>query len=274
MESAKARAVLYADIFDYPLSKNELERWKIKDNSEFRIHNSEFKKTNGYYYLKGRENITRLREQRKKISLLKLGRARKAVDFLKTIPTIKMIALTGALAMENCKKIDDIDLLIVTKKGTLWLTRFLATVILELKGIRRRPNQKNAKDKICLNMFLEDGYLTLPKSEQDLYGAHEVCQVKPIFERDNTYPRFLRANAWVRKYLPNGIRNQELGIRKNYNRSLFILELLAKYLQLLYMRGKRTNEVITDHILRFHPNDFRFIVTFEYEKRLKKYGKT
>lgn len=277
MESAKIKAILYADIFDYPLIKEELEKWQITDR-ELGIRNYELEvgASNGYYYFPGREKIVKLRVRREKISLSKIKKAKQATSILAKIPFIKMVAITGALAMNNCKKNDDIDLLIVTAKGTLWLTRGLATILLDLKGLRRKPNDKKITDKICLNMVLEDGSLTLPKEEQDLYGAHEVCQVKPIFDKDNSYQRFLKANLWVRKFLPNALTTNDQRLTTNSSLSfiaylLFPFEQLIKYLQLLYMRPRRTNEVVTPHMLRFHPKDYRRLVLRQYYDRLRKY---
>ncbi len=207
MEPSKIRAIVYADIFDYPLTTAQLHQWQITENLEFKIKNLKLKKTAGFYHLAGREQIVDLRKKREKTSLLKITKAAQAIALLSKIPTIKMVALTGGLAMLNADKDDDIDLLIVAQKGTLWLTRLISTITLNLMGVRRKPTDKTFKDKVCLNMFVEDGHLTLPKKEQDLYGAHEVCQTKPLFDKDNTYHRFLKANSWAKKFLPNAISN-------------------------------------------------------------------
>lgn len=285
LSSSKRRALVYADIFDYPLTSSELERWKISnDNFKFQLSNFNFQKTDGYYYLKGRKNLVTLRKKRGEISKLKLGIARKAVNFLKTIPTVKMIAITGALAMGNSDTRDDIDFLIVTQRRTLWLTRALCVLLLDSHGIRRRPNRKAIKDKICLNMFLDDLYLTLPKKEQDLYGAHEVYQVKPLLNKDYTYERFLQANSWARKFLPNGVdtrilrykgttkKNQKKSLNILISFSLNILNMFAKHVQLWYMNTRRTREVITEHMMRFHPKDYRLLVIQKFEEKLKKYS--
>jgi hypothetical protein len=105
--------------------------------------------------------------------------------------------------MKNSDKDDDIDLLIVTKKNRLWLTRLLAVLLVELVARRRRPGEKDAKDKICLNMFLDETHLGVPPKERDLFSAHEVCQLKVLWERDNLYQGFLRNNQWTKEFLPN-----------------------------------------------------------------------
>jgi len=107
------------------------------------------------------------------------------------------------LAMENSNENDDIDLLIITSKSRLWLTRFLTVILLELVANRRHPADKEVKDKICLNMFLDEGHLEVPKKEQDLFSAHEVCQLKVLWDKNGIYQKFLKANLWSKKFLPN-----------------------------------------------------------------------
>ena len=47
-----------------------------------------------------------------------------------------------------------------------------------------------------------------------------------------------------------------------------VLEPVAKYLQLWYMRRHRTHEVLTDTVLRFHPKDARVWVKRKLAARL------
>ena len=48
------------------------------------------------------------------------------------------------------------------------------------------------------------------------------------------------------------------------------LEALAKKLQLWYMGQKRTNEVVSDNLIKFHPRDVRAWVLGEYQERLRR----
>lgn len=50
------------------------------------------------------------------------------------------------------------------------------------------------------------------------------------------------------------------------------LEVLARTLQLWYMRKRKTTEVATSVLIKFHPQDARERVLKEYKKRLKKLG--
>lgn len=212
MKKAILSTLAYADVFDYPLTPGELYRFLIADKA---LNYSRFRQaltrmntnekqidTNGeYFFLRDRRKIVVTRKKREKWSQGKLRIAKQVANWLKLIPTIKMVAVTGALAMGNSDKEDDIDLLIVTSKNRLWLTRGLVVTFLCLTGLYRRPGK--IKDKICPNMFLDEKHLEVPKKEQDLFSAHEVCQLKPIWDKDNCYQKFLKANLWSKKYLAN-----------------------------------------------------------------------
>ncbi|MCL5010134.1 MAG: hypothetical protein M1289_00840, partial [Patescibacteria group bacterium] len=176
---------------------------------------------------------------------------------------------------------DDIDLFIISSRGNLWFTRLILITMLILVGQYRGRGKKKSQ-KICLNMFLDEDGLMLPKERQDLYTAHEIAQVMPVFERNNTYIKFLDANKWVLKFLPNAldrVRNKELGVKNKKSDRLFIiyyllfiLEHMAKAIQLLSINQHKTIETISDDLLAFHPFDYRSYVLKEYNKRLKHYG--
>ncbi|PJE67331.1 hypothetical protein COU95_03000 [Candidatus Shapirobacteria bacterium CG10_big_fil_rev_8_21_14_0_10_40_9] len=203
MKKAILRTLVYADIFDYPLKKEEIQKWLIAGGNLKSQISKLVQEENGFYFLKGRENLVELRRERERQSREKIKIAEKVAGILRKIFWIKMIGITGALAMKNSDKEDDIDLLIVTKRNRLWITRLLTVFLVELVARRRRPGDRNVRDKICLNMFLGEEHLEVPKKEQDLFSAHEVCQLKVIWEKDGIYQKFLKENQWVRQFLPN-----------------------------------------------------------------------
>lgn len=208
----------------------------------------------------------------------------RAIHLLRWIPTIQFIGLSGSMAMENSDKKDDIDFFIITSTGSVWLTRFFSILLLDIFGLRRKPHGVSA-NKICLNMFIDEDSLSLKPYDRDLFSAHEVVQVKPLLNRNNVYERFLKANGWVREYLGNSFQNAKLQMpndkwekRKTISSVInicissltFLLEGFANYLQLLYMKKKRTREVVEEGYVRFHPHDARQYVLPVYQKNVKK----
>ena len=250
------KTLVYADIFDYPLTRQEIYHWSIGPSSlKTPIHHPKIKSLDSYYFLAGRQKIVSLRQARAHWSQQKLHLATKVGEWLKIIPTIKLVAVTGALAMSNSAVTDDIDLMIVTSPHTLWLTRPLVVLLLEISGLRRRPTRRYSldarrfNDKICLNLWLDPTSLAVPPPKRNLYTAHEVAQVKPLWDRHHTYAHFLSANRWINKYLPNipipKIKISQLDARRYTLTAIF--NHLAFRLQLWYMRPRLTRETVTLH---------------------------
>ncbi|PJC82439.1 hypothetical protein CO006_03665, partial [Candidatus Roizmanbacteria bacterium CG_4_8_14_3_um_filter_35_14] len=57
------------------------------------------------------------------------------LKLLTLFPQIKLIGLSGSIAMMNASHDDDIDLFIITAKNRLWTGRFLAVTIAFLMGL-------------------------------------------------------------------------------------------------------------------------------------------
>ncbi len=291
IQIAIIQTLVYADIFSYPLSWNELVhllisskpikasaiKKQVNDLIEKRIILFDKKSSR---YAVGKKSF-KVFKKRERSSKKKVVYAIHAINKLKSIPTISLIGLSGGLAMNNADNTDDIDIFIITSPNTLWITRLLATLFLDFFHMRRKPGEKQVKNKICLNMFIDENHLSIPKNDRDLFSAHEVLQMKPMVVRGKTYEKFLKANGWVEKYLANWknrewrMENGKWEKRRNNPLSTFYSLLstfdhLAKHFQLLYMHRRRTTEIITNGYLRFHPRDGRVWILPEYEKRLKK----
>ncbi len=213
----------------------------------------------------------------------KMNVAQRAATLLKIIPTIKLVGITGALAMDNSHKDDDIDFYIVTEAKMLWTTRFLTTVLLELVGLRRKPGDTSFRNKICLNMYASEDHLAVSLKERDLFAAHEVLQMKPLWQREKMYTKFLSANSWVKKFLPTAweekfqISNFKFQIFRP-SKILFaichlpfiIAEPPLRWLQRWYMKKRKTLEVVSPTLIRFHPHDARVWVKAKLAVRLRR----
>lgn len=275
--------IAYADIFQYPLTRKELQTWFLLYPIRRVTIPKDVAIKDNFVLL---SDDTRLIHSRKKKELwqkTKWAVAQKAVRFLKHIPTIDLIGVTGGLAMDNAEKEDDVDLFFIVRPGTIWISRLLVAILMEIIGLRRRARDTSVVDKICLNMFMDAGTLSLPISERDCFAAHEVLQMVPMWQRGSVYKKFLRDNHWVKYFLPNAweekikMHNARMHNEKNIlafiaHCAFRLFEFPAKEIQLWYMSRHRTSEVISDSMLRFHPHDARIWVKKKWQKRLKKYG--
>lgn len=260
LKTAIRKTLNYARFFSYDLTDSELHFWLVSDQE---------------YPLKAIRRFshqsaeaTPSRKKSRQISQKKILIAKKVARFLAHIPSIRLIAITGSLAMENAKPNHDIDLMIVTSPHTLWLTRPLVYLLLKTLNLRRHPNlkhsSKESSNKICDNLWLDSSALKLPKEKQNLYTAHEVLQIKPIFDRGHTYQQFINQNSWAKEHLANAYEAVTSSFTPSASRGkpskggwvgLRLLNLLAFKLQHLYMKSKITKEHITLHSAFFHPRN-------------------
>jgi len=270
-------ALVYADIFDYPLTSEEARYWSV---GGIRVPKVRAETDGTYFVLPGRKSIIAIRKKRLRSAQPKWKRVRRISRLLSIVPTVTLVGVTGGLAMDNADAGDDIDLFFIVRPGTLWISRLLVTVLAEAAGVRRRPDDTKVSDKVCLNMFMAEDALTLPRDEQDLFSAHEVLQMVPLWEAGGAYRKMLTANRWSAKFLPNAWKEKikyashqpPTSGRSDVLWKLFrVLEPVVGLVQLKYMESRRTNEVIVAGMIRFHPHDARHWIREKLAKRLKRW---
>jgi hypothetical protein len=246
-------SIFYHDIFEYPLTFSELLKWTPNKPPKINI-NVGYK--NGYYFVKGNEGLIYKRALRNRMSLLKMQIAQKAARILSFIPSIRMVGITGSLAMENSAKNSDIDFIVITQKGRLWTTRIIAYLLLNICGLHlRKPRDTKQKDRLCLNIWLDESDLSWPKNQRNIYTAHEILQIKPLVNNKHTYEHLLEKNHWVSNYWSNYYKGKLP--KNNYSPTklskLGLLNYLAYHLQLFYMKNKISREVVKPTRAIFHP---------------------
>ena len=201
LERAIVQTVAYADVFDYPLTSDEVHRYLIgvpASRSTVRTALSSGRLTpevlsrNGRYFtLAGRESVIETRRGRAQTAAEDWRRAVRYGRTISSLPFVRMVAVTGALAMDNVAD-GDIDYLIVTEPGRLWLCRALVVALVRTAALRGVT--------LCPNYFLSEQALVL--SECNLFTAHEVAQMVPLSGME-TYQRLRALNRWTETYLPN-----------------------------------------------------------------------
>jgi hypothetical protein len=202
LETGILRTVAYADVFDFPLTAAEIHRYLIgiaatQTEVNAALHDgplipAHLEHHGIFYVLPTRDALINLRAQRHQSAEALWPVARKYAQIIARLPFVRMIAITGALAVDNPKDADDIDYLIITESGRLWLCR--ALVIGVVKLAQRRG------DVLCPNFFLSERALHI--GDQDLFSAHELAQMIPV-AGDESYQRMMQANRWMLDYLPN-----------------------------------------------------------------------
>lgn len=305
--------IAYYDTLDYPLTSLEVFKYLCRTSdhayrqadvpyraslSETRkaLESKELKKfikeKNGFYFLKDREKLIRIRIDRQKIADQKWKKAKKIIRWLQIIPYLRMIAISGSLALNNTRKESDFDLLIVVRDKRIWLTRFLITLMVQLMSKRR--HKSFTKDRICLNHYITDKYLEI--KFMSLYNAQTYAHMIPVLEiQKGIYKKFQKNNSWAKNYLASW---PELNIRHNKSiKANFLLRgiakigetcldgkvgnLLEKFVKkiqepliqknpLTHKKGGRVT--VDDTQLEFHPNSPERKILDKYNKSMLQLG--
>jgi hypothetical protein len=202
LEQAMVATVAYSDIFDYPLRPAEIHRYLIEqpatpESVERALASpatadGRLCVRDGYVTLAGREAIVATRAAREPDSARLWQEALRYGRIIAGLPFVRMVAITGELAMDNVQPESDIDYFIVTRPGRVWLCRLLTI------GVVRIATRRGVT--ICPNYLLSENALTL--HERNLYAAHELAQMVPIAGHD-IYQRLRAHNGWIEAYLPN-----------------------------------------------------------------------
>jgi len=256
-------SIYYHDVFSYPLHFFELDKWKYVGEVKFTNKIDLVETYKGYIFPKGKKINVITRILRERVSVKKLQIAKKAAKMIGKVPNVLFVGITGSLAMMNAEEDSDIDLMIITRKDSLWLSRILVNIILSLNKFKlRRKNSGVQKDRLCLNIWLTQGRLTWTK--KNIYTAHEICQIVPLLNRENTYEKFILKNSWAKRYWQGIVDFDKKSIKTQREKKQplikILLERVSYLLQKYYMRTSMTNEKISYEKALFHPNDWSRLI--------------
>ncbi len=318
IEEAIVETIAFFDLFDYPLTDFELWQYcKIKcslaDIKNILTAANILKTEEGFYYLAGRSKIIENRKRRYNYSDCKFKRARIVAKFFKIIPWIKMIAVSNIIGANNLKQESDIDMFIIAEKKRVWLTRFFCAGFMKILGLRPRPGKE--KNKICLNFYMSEWSMDLRKLmlgdnnigknnlgrnkawnlelgnwkfESDIYFIYWLVSLVSIYNIGSTYENLIKANSWLKEYLPNwqpvkmGRRRQAgQGLSKIYHDIVDLLlgglEQSVKRWQLKKMpdnlkniMNKDTRVIVNNKVLKLHIKDRREEYREKYLQKMNK----
>jgi glycosyltransferase involved in cell wall biosynthesis len=185
--NAIRRTVAYSNLFQYPLSADEL-RERLFD---VRVDEDRFRQVLATLNIGPTDEMVRLRSAREAISDRAIGEVRPFLSTLISLPFVRMLAFSGSTAHRNMTSTEDIDLFMVVEDGKVWAVFLMAMIWAKVRGLRRR---------LCLNYVISDA--ALPLFEGDPFTAQQVASLKPFYGK-TVYDRFIRMNPFVRRRFPN-----------------------------------------------------------------------
>lgn len=228
LQKSILQTLAYFDIFDQPLTKEELFRYLLitdplrrsfseTSNTDLRMTYIDFlnqldglpgevrpwRTKSGFYFLSGREQIVDERQRKVKIVEQKLKIAKHGAKKIAWVPFLRAIFVCNTVASWTADENSDIDFFIIAKKGRIWLVRLLSTLTLRMFGLRTYGTK--LKNRICLSFFVTDDNLNLGHIalDEDIYLMYWLMQLMPMYDPSRLYQSVINANRWAQKFLPN-----------------------------------------------------------------------
>jgi hypothetical protein len=201
LEQPFLQSVLYAALFDYPLSVTQLREALIGESADetalaacyaqSAMLQATIEYADGFYFPRGRHDLIETRARREASSRSLLGKLRGLHLLVSHIPFVRMVALSGSLAHLNADGEADLDLFVITAPGRVWSVTFTTLIVAKALGWRRH---------LCLNYVVSERALMVGPA--DLFSANQIIHLQPVMGA-GVYRRFLDANRFVERFYPN-----------------------------------------------------------------------
>jgi len=281
------RALLYFDIFKYPLTAEEVIRFSptvVNSTSEqflenlvsqkllFRFHN--------FYSIQNDPQLAIRRAKGNALANEKMKIAKRFSKLVSLFPFVRAVMLSGSISKNYMDENSDIDYFIVTEANRLWIVRTALAIL-------RRVFLFNSHKNLCTNYFVDNQNLEI--IDKNIFTAIELRTIKPMFGR-STIEKFQEANEWASSFLPNfkienGVASdKEFLLKTTIEKisSFKVIDYLNEWLMnksIAYWKSRYKNGVhpadfeiafrSTAGISKSHPQFFQKKVLTLYEQKIK-----
>jgi hypothetical protein len=207
-KQAVLATLAYFDIFQYPLTIDEATKFLYKlepdqHHVEMTLNESRLvTKRGSYYQLAGPQDHITTRHDRELIGKHLWKRVNRFRWAFNITPFIELVAVCNNLSISNTSESSDIDLLVITKPGQMFISRIILTFWLQLFGVRRHGNK--VAGRFCLSFYATEGTLKceeIEKKPYDLYLAYWLQTLEPVSGSRLVYEKILDDNEdWAKKF--------------------------------------------------------------------------
>lgn len=281
--------VVYFDIFSHPLTAAEIKEFahhskatdlEFDEALAILVGNKLLFSKNGFYLPHQKfENIIR-RDRGNALAAKTWDKAYKQSVLISKFPYVRSVIVSGSLSKGFMDQDSDIDFLIITQPGRLWVARTLL-------ALYKKVILLNSHKYFCVNYFLDSDHFRLP--DKNIFIATELMFAVPVYN-PGMHLRFLESNSWAREYYPS--KKVEIPypedefpappalksrLEKLLNGSLgnfadkWMMHLTVNFWQKKFktMKKQQYERDMQSHegVAKHHPNGFRDRVLHEYESR-------
>ncbi len=201
-EQSIIKALAYFDIFNYPLTLDEIHHFLdqplSKDDVQLTLQHlvddCRVFRMGNFYSLQQDLSLRarRTNGNHKAGKLLTTGY--KVGSFLYQFPFVRGIGISGSLSKNFADQDTDIDFFIITHANRLWIARTLMHFFKKLTFITGHQHF------YCMNYYIDEEALCI--DEQNIFTATEIITLKPVCG-NGTMDKFYDQNNWTGNYFPN-----------------------------------------------------------------------
>jgi hypothetical protein len=288
-DKAVLRCILYFDIFNHPLTSEEIffflpaESTKEENLESIKklITEGFVKEFAGFIFSAlSNPSIIEKRIIANKRAEEAMGKVLKYCRLISKFPFVEGLCISGSLSKGVMEKDGDADYFVITKPSRLWLCRSLLIIYKKIFLL-------NSRKYFCVNYFVDSDNLEIP--DQNLFVAHEISTLLPVYSYE-TYSNFIKINSWTKEYLPAAEKRKNLycfagksGFKRTLERVLngktgehldnFFFRLTLKRWKKKFSHFNeqdfdlhmRTRKTVSKH----HPRGYQEKVLLEYGEKIK-----
>ncbi len=288
------RALLYFDIFRYPLTAQEIVLYMGIEADhlhtvEQRLHilcdRLLIYRFNNQYSIPNDGGLAERRLRGNRMAQEVMPKAIRRARLIQRFPFVRSVNISGSLSKNYFDELADVDFFVITAPGRLWLCRLLLTIY-------KKVFLLNVRKYFCINYYIDTNSLRIPDENQ--FSATEIITLK-----NQTgaawYNQFMAENTWVRNYYPNHAYTLEIdtdnrpsAIKRIVERSLSgrlgnVLDDTAFRATTFFLKKKYRHLRAEEYAVSFrarkeaskhHPNSFQFKVMEALQQRCADYERT
>lgn len=197
--SSVMRTLLYFDIFQHPLTFEEIARFcpvppgRLRDALRTLRQESLLFEFDGHFALHPLKTLLERRRANEARARARMPKAARMSRFIAGFPFVEAVMLSGSMSKGVLAPDGDIDYFIVTKPGRLWVARTLLVLF-------KKAFLLNSRRDFCVNYFVDTDHLTI--EDRNLFTATEVVTLKPMAGAA-TCAAFFGRNPWAFERFPN-----------------------------------------------------------------------
>ncbi len=197
------RTLLYFDIFDHPLTPEEIYRFLPSNSTSIREIeracdspplSSMVTFSEGFFFVSTSGlNLSRERIAKEHRAERYWRVARIMGAIIRSFPFVRGVFVSGELSKGVIGRNGDIDFFVVTAENRLWIARSFLILFKKLFLF-------NSKKFFCVNHLVTESYLDV--AERNFYTAIEIATLKPL-SNPSFLNQYVEHNTWIRSFLPN-----------------------------------------------------------------------